>query len=106
MAIMTILLKLAIMAWHNVAINMVIMSVSANNWQNVDSLWKRIGKICIGLKVMATTKYFVKKGPKMADFLCIFGRNLKLMATSLGWWENSVIFFGDSWGMCTTMASY
>ena len=61
MAIMTILLELAIMAWHNVAINMVIMSVSAKNWQNIDSLWKRIEKICIGLKVMATTKYFVKK---------------------------------------------
>ena len=29
---------------------------------------------------MAKTKYFVKKGPKMADFLCIFDRNLKLMA--------------------------
>ena len=30
---------------------------------------------------MAKTKYFVKKGSKMADFLCIFCRNLKLMAT-------------------------
>ena len=28
----------------------------------------------------------------MADFLCIFGRNLKLMATGLGWWENSEFF--------------
>ena len=45
---------------------------------------------------MARTKYFVKKGPKMADFPCIFGRNLKLMATGLGWWENYEIFFGDS----------
>ena len=41
---------------------------------------------------MAKTKYFVKKGSKMADFLCIFGRNLKFMATGLGWWENSEIF--------------
>ena len=41
---------------------------------------------------MAKTKYFVKKGSKMADFLCIFVRNLKLMAPGLGWWENSEIF--------------
>ena len=37
-------------------------------------------------------KIFLKKGAKLADFLCIFGSNLKLMATSLGWWENSEIF--------------
>ena len=48
MAIMAILLKMAIMAWHNMAINMDIMSVSAKSWQNVDSLRKRIGKIHIG----------------------------------------------------------
>ena len=48
MAIMSILLKMAIMAWHNMAINMVIMNVSAKSWQNVDSLRKRIGKIPIG----------------------------------------------------------
>ena len=29
---------------------------------------------------MAKTKYFVKKGPQMANFLCIFVRNLKWMA--------------------------
>ena len=45
---------------------------------------------------MAERKYFVKTGSKMADFPCIFGQNLKLMATGLGWWENSEIFFGDS----------
>ena len=54
---------------------------------------------------MAKTKYFVKKGSKMADFLCIFVRNLTLMAPGLGWWENSEIFFGDSWGICAAMAS-
>ena len=48
MAIMAILLKLAIMAWHNMAINMVNVGVSAKNRQNVDSLQKRIGKIHIG----------------------------------------------------------
>ena len=48
MAIMAILLKLAIMAWHNMAINMDIISVSAKSWQNVDSLRERIGKIHIG----------------------------------------------------------
>ena len=57
--------------------------------KNVDSLQKQIGKYCVNTKVMAKTKYFVKKGPKIADFLCILGRNLKLMATGLGWWENS-----------------
>ena len=48
MAIMSILLKMAIMAWHNMAINMVIMNVSVDNWQNVGSLQKRIRKIHIG----------------------------------------------------------
>ena len=28
----------------------------------------------------------------MADFLCILSRNLKLLATGLGWWENSDFF--------------
>ena len=37
---------------------------------------------------MAKTKYFVKKGSKMADFLCIFVLNLKSMAPGQGWWEN------------------
>ena len=41
---------------------------------------------------MTKKKYFLKKGPKMVDFLCIFGRNLRLMASALGWWENSEIF--------------
>ena len=48
MAIMAILLKLVIMAWRNMAINMGIISVSAKNWENVDNLWKQIGKIRIG----------------------------------------------------------
>ena len=43
---------------------------------------------------MAKTKYFVIKGPKMADFLCIFCRNLKLMATPHFCEQNSEIFFG------------
>ena len=43
---------------------------------------------------MAKTKYFVKKGPKMADFLCNFCRNLKLMATPQFCKQNSEIFFG------------
>ena len=43
---------------------------------------------------MAKTKYFVKKGSKMADFLCIFCRNLKLMATPQFCEQNSEIFFG------------
>ena len=45
---------------------------------------------------MAKTEKNVKNGSKMADFLCILGQNLKLMATGLGWWENSEFFFGDS----------
>ena len=45
---MAILLILAIMAWHIMAIDMVIMYVSEKNWQNVDSLWKRIEKNRIG----------------------------------------------------------
>ena len=28
----------------------------------------------------------------MANFLCVFGRNLKLIATGLGWWGNYEIF--------------
>ena len=38
MAIMAILLKLAIVAWHYMALNMVNMGVSAKNWQIVDCL--------------------------------------------------------------------
>ena len=45
---------------------------------------------------MAKTKYFVKKGSKLADFLCIFVENLKQMAPGIGWWENSEFFFGYS----------
>ena len=45
---MAILLKLAIMAWCNIAMIMSIMNVFAENWQNVDSLRKLIGKIHIG----------------------------------------------------------
>ena len=41
---------------------------------------------------MAKTKYFVKKGRKMADFLCIFCQNLKLMATPQFCKQNSEIF--------------
>ena len=59
MAITAILLKLAIMACCNMAINMVIMHVSAKNYQNVESLQKRIRKNFLE-KVMAKTKYFMK----------------------------------------------
>ena len=52
---------MAILVWVDVAINMVNMGVSAKNRQNVESLRKRIGKNRIGYKVMAKTKYFVKK---------------------------------------------
>ena len=45
---------------------------------------------------MTKTKKIVKNRFKMADFLCIYGQNFKLMATGLGWWENSEIFFGVS----------
>jgi len=48
MAIMAILLKMAIMAWHNMGINMVIMSVSAESWKNVDGLRGQIGEVHIG----------------------------------------------------------
>ena len=79
-AILAILLKMAIMAWLNMAIHMVNMGVYAKNRKNVDCLWKRNSKKCIGLKVTAKTKYFRKIEPKMADFLCIFDWNLKVMA--------------------------
>ena len=41
---------------------------------------------------MANTKYFMKKGPKMAEFPFIFVRNLKWVATGLEWWENCLFF--------------
>ena len=47
-AIMAILLKMAIMAWLNMAIHMVNMDVFAKNRKNVDCLWKRNSKKCIG----------------------------------------------------------
>ena len=43
-AIMAILLKLAIMAWLNMAIHMVNMGVYAKNRLNVDSRWNRNSK--------------------------------------------------------------
>ena len=64
----------------DMAMNMANMGVSAKNRKNR-----------IHYKVMAKTKYFVKKGPKMADFLCTFCRNLKLIANCK---QNSEIFFG------------
>ena len=39
---------MAILVWVNMAKNMVNIGVYAKGWQNVDSLQKRIGKICIG----------------------------------------------------------
>jgi len=41
---MSILLKMAIVAWRNFAIDMVNMVVSAKNGKNVDNLRKQIGK--------------------------------------------------------------
>ena len=38
-AIVAILLKMAIMAWLNMAIHMVNMGVYAKNWKIVDCLW-------------------------------------------------------------------
>ena len=52
---------------------------------------------------MAKTKY-VKKGSKMADFLCIFVQNLKWIAPSLEWWE-TLIFFCESLGTCAIIAN-
>ena len=49
---------------------------------------------------MAKTKYFVKKGSEMANFLCIFV-HLKWMAPDLGWWENSEIFWELLRYMCS-----
>ena len=39
---------MAILVWVEMTTNMVNMGVSAKNWQNVDSLQKRIGKNRIG----------------------------------------------------------
>ena len=91
-AIMAILMKMAIMAKVNKATNVVFIGVYTKNRKNVDTLWKRNSKMRISSKIMAKTKYFVTKGSKMADFLCIFVRNLERMAPGLGWWENSDIF--------------
>ena len=44
MAIMAILMKLAIVAGRNMAIDMVNMGDKSKNWQNVDNLRKQIGK--------------------------------------------------------------
>ena len=46
------------------------------------------------LKSYGQNKIFCEKMPKMADFLCIFCRNLKLMATPQFCEQNSEIFFG------------
>ena len=64
MAIMAILLKLAIMAWHYMAINMVNVGVSAKNRQNVDSLRKRIEKIASVKKLWPKQNILWKRGQK------------------------------------------
>ena len=46
----------AIMAWINIAINMVNMDIFAKNRKNVDCLWKQNNKKNIGWKIMAKTK--------------------------------------------------
>ena len=40
---------------------------------------------------MAKTKYFVKKGLKLSIFFVFLAKNLKVMATGLGWLEKSEI---------------
>ena len=94
-AILAILLQMAIMAWLNMAIHMVNMGVYAKNRKNVDCLWKRNSKKCIGLKVMAKTKYFRKIEPKMADFLCIFVWNLEWLALNQFYSDLPQIFCGS-----------
>ena len=87
--------KMAITAWPDMAINMAKMGVYAKNRKNVDCLWKRNSKKCIGLKVMAKTKYFRKIEPKMADFLCIFVWNLEWLALNQFYSDLPQIFCGS-----------
>ena len=68
--------KMGILVWVDMAKNMVNRGVSAKNW----------------LKSYGQNKLFFEKRVKVGDLLCIFVRNLKWMATSLGWWENSQVF--------------
>ena len=54
------------------------------------------------LKRYGQNKIFFEKRVKKGRFP-FFVWNLKLK--SLGWWENSEIYFGDSWCICAAIAS-
>ena len=66
--------KMAVMAWSDTGTKMVHLDFYAKTYINVDHLWKRNWKICIGLKVMAKTKSGVKYWPFPLYFGLFCGR--------------------------------
>ena len=66
--------KIAVMARSDMAMNMVHNGFYAKTYINMNHLWKRNWKICIGSKVMAKTKSGVKFWPFPLYFLLFWDR--------------------------------
>ena len=90
---MAILANLAIMAWSNMATDMVNSDFFANIRINVDHQWKRNWKRYLGLKVMAKTKSILQFWPFPMYFWPFWGKNGPSMgSTSHGFPELILIF--------------
>ena len=89
----------------NAYMNKPLMGVFGKWWGNLVHSWKQYFKIIFLWEMVVETKNCMEKVKKWANFLCIFDRNLKRVATGPGWWENSEIFFGDSWGIHAAMGN-
>ena len=72
--ILAIFNNLAIIAWLDMAPNMLHVGFYANSRINIDHQWKRNWKIYIGSKVMAKTKSGVKFWPFPLYFCLFWGR--------------------------------
>ena len=82
---MAILANLAIIAWPNMARDMVNSDFFANIRINVDQQWKRNWKRCIGLKVMAKTKLILQLWPFPMYFWLFWGEKWPLNGKHFPW---------------------
>ena len=93
-AIRAILTILAIMAWFNMDLNMVVMDVYGKIRKNLGHQWKRNWKNFSGSKDIAKSKSESKLGPFSFVFWPRFSTSLK---DPLGCSELAEIFFGAYW---------
>ena len=90
--------KMTITAWPDMAKNMANMGFHAMNRTNVDHQWKRNLKICIGSKVMAKTKPYVKFWPFPLYFGPILGQKWSVKREALPMGPQSPsLYFWNQW---------